>query len=156
MAHCFDGALLAAAALLRGPYEPMLIDLCAEKDDDHVICAFRWKGFWGACAKSNFPGLRFREPVYKTPRELVMSYFELYFSMQRYKSLRQYSLPMRLPTASKLDWECNDAHADRIVTLLTNRPHRPLVTASQRKVLRRVDQRLYQSQLLGVNRKGVY
>lgn len=155
-AHCFDGALLAAAALLRGRFEPMLIDLCAEQDDDHVICAYRWKGYWGAVAKSNFPGLRFREPIFRTPRELVLSYFEFYFSMSRYKSLRRFSKPLRLPHPSKLDWECNDDAADRIVSLLNAKPHYPVLSPAQRRLLRKVDKRLYQSQLLGVDLEGVY
>jgi hypothetical protein len=155
-AHCFDGSLLAAAALMRGEHTPLLIDLCAEKDDDHVICAYRWKGHWGAVAKSNFPGLRFREPIYRNPRELVLSYFELYFSMKRFKSLRRFSKPMQLPSVSRINWECDDAAADHLVTLLTARPHYELLGGAQKRVLRPVDQRLYQSQLLGVNRKGVY
>jgi hypothetical protein len=134
----------------------MLIDLCAERDDDHIICAFRWKGYWGAVAKSNFPGLRFREPIYKTPRELVMSYFELYFSMKREKSLRAFSKPLKLPNVAKLNWECDDYAADAVVGLLTAAPHYKLLAPHHKRALRRVDQRLYRSQLLGVNLKGVY
>jgi hypothetical protein len=155
-AHCFDGSLLAAASLLRGTCKPMLIDLCAERDDDHIICAFRWKGYWGAVAKSNFPGLRFREPIYKSPRELVMSYFELYFSMKREKSLRAFSRPLKLPSAAKLNWECDDSAADALVGLLTAAPHYDILAPHHKRGLRRVDQRLYRSQLLGVNLKGVY
>jgi len=155
-AHCFDGSLLAAAALRRGRFEPMLIDLCAERDDDHIICAYKWRGFWGAVAKSNFPGLRFREPIYKTPRELVLSYFELYFSMKREKSLRKFSKPMKLPDPSRLNWECDNSAADRIVTLLVSKPHYEIIASSHRKQLRHVDSRLYNSQLVGVNLKGVY
>ena len=97
-AHCFDGSLLAAAALKRCGLEPRLIDLCAIRDDDHILCSFRWKGRWGAVAKSNFPGLRYRDPVFRTARELVLSYFEFYFNLDKEKSLRQYSSPMALPS----------------------------------------------------------
>jgi hypothetical protein len=155
-AHCFDGSLLAAAALSRGSWSPMLIDLCAERDDDHIICAYRWKGYWGAVAKSNFPGLRFREPIYKTPRELVLSYFELYFSMKREKSLRSFSKPFKLPRVATLNWECDDNAADTLVGLLVKAPHYKLLKPHHHKRLREVDQRLYRSQLLGVNLKGVY
>lgn len=155
-AHCFDGSLLAAAALLRGSYTPMLIDLCAERDDDHILCAFTWKGFWGAVAKSNFPGLRFREPIFKTPRELVLSYFELYFNMQREKSLRTYSHPLRLPNNNRINWECDDRAGDAIVSLLAAKPHVPLFDVSHRRRLRPVDRRFFKSQLVGVNLKGVY
>src|SRR5512138_2371005 len=79
-AHCLDGALLAAAALRRLGHEPMVLGMWAVRDDGHVVAAFRKGGGWGAVAKSNFTGLRYREPVYRTVRELVMSYFEDYFN----------------------------------------------------------------------------
>jgi hypothetical protein len=155
-AHCFDGALLAAAALARGATTPMLVDLCAARDDDHIVCAYRWRGYWGAVAKSNFPGLRFREPIFKTVRELVLSYFELYFNMEGEKSLRTFSKPLPLPSRLKLDWECDDDAGDQIVELLNTQPHYRIIEPHHTKVLRPVDKRLYKSQLLGVNRKGVY
>jgi hypothetical protein len=155
-AHCFDGSLLAAAALRRGDYEPFLIDLCAQRDDDHMICGYRWRGYWGAVAKSNFPGLRFREPIYRTPRELVMSYFELYFSMEGEKSLRSYSVPWRLPDVSKIDWECDDTVGDKIVDLISAKRHIEILAPVHRGKLRRVDPRMFNSQLVGVNLKGVY
>ena len=74
--HCLEGALLAAAALRIQGQSPLLLDLGAVRDDDHVLAIFRRGGHWGAIAKSNYSGLRFREPVYRTTRELVMSYFE--------------------------------------------------------------------------------
>ena len=155
-AHCFDGSLLAAAALKRGKCEPFLIDLCAEDDDDHMICAYKWRGYWGAVAKSNFPGLRFREPIFKSPRELVLSYFELYFSMKGDKSLRAFSSPFKLPDPARLDWECDDSVGDKIVEMLGKRRHFNLLTTSHHRTLRKVDDRLFKSQLLGVNLKGVY
>jgi hypothetical protein len=155
-AHCFDGALLAAAALTRGEFQPMLVDLCAERDDDHILCVYRCRGYWGAVAKSNFPGLRFREPIFKSVRELVLSYFELYFNMQREKSLRAFSKPLRLPSRTRLDWECNDRAGDAVVRLLNKQPHYPLLERHHTKRLREVDKRFYSSQLLGVNQKGVY
>ena len=155
-AHCFDGSLLAAAALIRCGLEPRLIDLCATRDDDHILCSYRWKGRWGAVAKSNFPGLRFREPVFRTARELVLSYFELYFNLQGEKTLRSFSSPMRLPSVERLDWECDDSAGDRIVELLSSRPHPRLLMPGQERSLRRLDRRLYRSQLVGVNLKGAY
>jgi len=155
-AHCFDGSLLAATCLLNSDYEPFLIDLCAHDDDDHMLCAFRWRGYWGAVAKSNFPGLRYREPIFRTPRELVLSYFEFYFNMGRGKSLRRYSRPFRLPPLHRLDWQCDDSTGDALVELLSAAPHYDILTRHGVKALRDVDKRLYHSQLLGVNRKGVY
>lgn len=155
-AHCFDGSLLAAAALRRAGFEPRLIDLCATRDDDHILCSFRWKGRWGAVAKSNFPGLRFREPIYRTARELVSSYFEFYFNLDGEKSLRAFSSPMALPALSRIDWECDDSQGDTIVDLLGRQRHYDLLLPSQSRVLRPLDQRLFKSQLVGVNMRGAY
>ena len=96
VAHCLEGALLAAAALRLHGHRPLLLDLGSVRDDDHVLAIFRLHNHWGALAKSNYSGLRFREPVYRTLRELVMSYFEHYFNLQREKSLRNYSRPVNL------------------------------------------------------------
>lgn len=155
-AHCFDGSLLAAAALQRAGLSPRLIDLCAVRDDDHVICAFQYRGRWGAVAKSNFPGLRFREPLYRDPRELVTSYFEFYFNLEGEKSLRRFSEPLRLPSRRRIDWECDDAAGDLVVDLLTAQRHHALLQAGHSRRLRPVDSRLFKSQLVGVNMKGAY
>ena len=155
-AHCFDGSLLAAAALQRAGFKPKLIDLCAVRDDDYIICSFLYRGRWGAVAKSNFPGLRFREPIYQSPRELVLSYFEFYFNLEGEKSLRNFSEPLRLPSRSRLDWECDDVAGDVVVDLLTAQPHHPILLPRQSGKLRPLDTRLYKSQLLGVNMKGAY
>ncbi len=155
-AHCFDGSLLAAAALRRGGFRPALIDLCAVRDDDHMICAFRWKGLWGAVAKSNFPGLRFREPIYRTPRELALSYFEFYFNMEGEKSLRRFSRPFVLPDPARLDWETDDTKGDSIVSLITRAAHYPVLAPRQAASLRRIDRRLFKSQMVGVNIRGVF
>ena len=154
-AHCFDGSLLAAAALRRVGMTPFLVDLCATKDDDHIICAYKYRGRWGAVAKSNFPGLRLREPIFRTVRELVLSYFEFYFNMDREKSLRSYSRPLRLPHPNVCDWECDDRVGDTIVERLGALAHYSLVEGSQVRSLRRVDRRLFESQLIGVDLKGV-
>lgn len=155
-AHCFDGALLAAAALKRSGLEPRLIDLCSVRDDDHILCSFRWRGRWGAVAKSNFPGLRYRDPVYRTARELVMSYFEFYFNLEKEKSLRAFSTPMALPSRRRIDWECDDMQGDRLVDLLAAQKHHPILLPRQERSLRLLDERLYRSQLVGVNMQGAY
>ncbi len=155
-AHCFDGALLAAAALRRHGCTPYIIDLCAVDDDDHLLCAYTFKGRWGAVAKSNFPGLRSREPLFRSPRELVLSYFEFYFNLKRKKTLRSYSRPFRLPSLRKLDWECDDSAGDQIVDLLSESVHYRILTPQQERSIALVDQRLFTSQLVGVDMKGAY
>ncbi|MFB3812574.1 MAG: hypothetical protein ACE14L_00560 [Terriglobales bacterium] len=95
-AHCLEGAIFAAAALRVNGFEPLLWDLEAVRDVDHVLAVYRYDGHWGAVAKSNFTGLRFREPVYRNLRELAMSYFDLYYNLRGERTLRAYSRPVNL------------------------------------------------------------
>src|SRR6266702_437247 len=95
-AHCMEGALFGAAALRMIGHPPLLLDLEAVRDDDHVLAIFRTSGHWGAVAKSNYSGLRYREPVYRTLRELVMSYFEGYVNLRGDRTLRAFSRPVSL------------------------------------------------------------
>src|ERR1700680_4601223 len=94
LAQCLEGALFGAAALRVQGWEPLLLDLEAVRDDDHVLAIFRQRGCWGAIAKSNYAGLRFREPVYRSLRELAMSYFEHFYNRRGEKTLRAYSRPV--------------------------------------------------------------
>ncbi|MCX7874807.1 MAG: hypothetical protein N2321_01430 [Melioribacteraceae bacterium] len=107
-ANCFEGALFAAASLRYLGYKPLIVDMMAENDDDHVIAIFKQNNFYGAVAKSNTTLLRFREPVYKTLRELVLSYFEFYFNTLGEKSLRSYSNPVNLSKFDKYNWMTTD------------------------------------------------
>src|SRR5438128_8456694 len=81
-ANCIEGAVLAAAALRVQGEAPLVMDLTAVHDEDHVIAVFKRRGLWGAIATSKFTGLRYREPVYRSLRELAMSYFEHYFNLE--------------------------------------------------------------------------
>ena len=81
-AHCLEGAIFGAAALRANGYPPLLLDFEADHDTDHVIAIYREDGCWGAVAKSNYTGCRWREPVYRTLRELALSYFNAYFNLQ--------------------------------------------------------------------------
>lgn len=155
-AHCFDGALLAAAALRRRGYRPHIIDLCAVRDDDHLLCAYQWRGCWGAVAKSNFPGLRYREPIFRTPRELVLSYVELYFNLKGEKSLRRYSKPVPLPALPRLDWECDTAAPELLLHRIADAAHYSIYTTAQERRLARMDARLYRSQMIGVDLDGAH
>jgi hypothetical protein len=155
-AHCFDGALIAAAALRRGGYKVFLVDLCATNDDDHILCGFESHGAIGAVAKSNFPGLRFREPIFRSVRELVLSYFEFYFSLDGNKSLRAFGGPVALPDVRRLDWETRDECAERLLDPIERAPHYDILKPKQKRRLRPIDDRLFESQMVGVNRKGAY
>jgi hypothetical protein len=149
VAHCMEGALLAAAALRVQGFPPLLLDLEAERDDDHVLAVFRQHGHWGAIDKSNFSGLRFREPVYRGLRELVMSYFEHYFNASREKTLRNYSRPVNLSKFDRIGWMIAEDDLWVINDHLVNLPHVPLLRNGNGRKLARVDARLFAAGLTG-------
>lgn len=149
LAHCLEGAMLASAALRLQGHPPRLLDLEAYRDDDHVLAVFQDHGCWGAIAKSNYSGLRFREPVYRTIRELVMSYFEHYYNLAREKSLRRYSLPLDLSRMDSLAWMTSECELWPVGEALAHAPHRRILTDPQVAGLRRVDRRLFAAGRLG-------
>ena len=102
--HCFEGAMLAAAALRAIGHPPLIFDLEAEHDTDHVVAIYKIKDHWGSIAKSNYTGCRYREPVYRTLRELAMSYFDTYFNLRRERTLRRFSVPVHMKRFDHLDW----------------------------------------------------
>jgi len=103
-ASCLEGGIFAAAALRVLGFPPLIFDLEAEQDTDHVIAIFKERGHWGAVAKSNFTGCRYREPVYRNLRELAMSYFNIYFNLRGERTLRRYSRPVNLARFDRLNW----------------------------------------------------
>jgi hypothetical protein len=148
-AYCLEGAIFAAAALGVHGFPPLLLDLEAVRDDDHVLAIFRQHGNWGALAKSNYSGLRFREPVYRTLRELTMSYFEFYYNLDDEKTLRNYSRPVNLARFDKIDWMTSEQDLWAISDYLFSIPHRPLLSAAAARRLSRVDPRLFAAGFVG-------
>jgi hypothetical protein len=148
-AHCMEGALLAAAALRVNGHPPLLVDLEAVRDDDHVLAVYRERGHWGALAKSNYSGLRFREPVYRTLRELVMSYFEHYYNLRGEKTLRTYSRPVRLARFDRIGWMTAEEDLWAIPEYLLTIAHTGLLTKTCERHLRRVDKRLFAAGRVG-------
>lgn len=114
--HCLDGGLFAVLALWRLGFRPLMIDLVPEpgEDDDHVLALYQIHGRWGAVAKSNYVNLGFREPVYKTIRELVMTYFEHYCSVGQAKTLRGYTRPFDVSRFTHLNWALDEADANKL------------------------------------------
>jgi hypothetical protein len=149
LAQCMEGALFGAAALRVHGFPPLLLDLEAVRDDDHVLAIFRQRGHWGAIAKSNYSGLRFREPVYRTLRELAMSYFEHYFNLGGEKTLRTYSRPVNLRRFDRLGWMTAERDVWEIPQYLTTIPHTALLKADLTRRLSRVDARLQAAGRLG-------
>ena len=150
-AHCLEGAIFAATALRALGFPPLLVDLEAVQDTDHVIAVYRVRGHWGAIAKSNFSGLRYREPVYRTVRELVMSYFEGYINLRGDRTLRAYSNPVSLARfdRSHAGWTTAPHDLWFIPEYLVGIPHEPLLTAAMIRNLKRTDRRSLAAGLVG-------
>ena len=148
-AHCLEGAIFAAAALRANGYPPLLLDLEADQDSDHVIAPYRQDGAWGAIATSNYSGVRFRSPVYRSLRELALSYFEDYFNLRGERTLRRFSQPVNLKRFDKQTWETFEGNVWFIAEHLCNIPHTPLITPKMAKHLVRIDKRLYKAGLVG-------
>jgi hypothetical protein len=145
-------------ALRRLGYPPVVIDLLPVpgRDDDHVLAIYREHGCLGAVAKSNHVGLRFREPVYRTYRELVMSYFEVYFNVLKEKTLRGYTVPMDLSKFDHLGWEVDDSGVDAIEKKMKTLRSFSIITPAMAAGLNPVDERSYAGHTYGTDMDGVY
>ena len=148
-AHCFEGAILAAAALRANGYPPLIFDLEAEHDTDHVVAIYRSHGHWGAIAKSNYTGCRYREPVYRSLRELALSYFDVYFNLRRERSLRTFSRPVNLARFDSLHWMTTEKPIWFIANYLFEIKHYPLISRAQAARLHRLDERSFRAGCLG-------
>jgi hypothetical protein len=155
-AHCFEGALFSAAALSFMGYKPLIVDMKAFNDDDHVIAVYKVDGHWGSVAKSNFTTLRFREPVYRTLRELIMSYFDFYFNTVGDKSLRSYSLPLDLTIYNSKNWATTDEDLEYIGDKLESMRHFPVVNSKMIKNLNRASEISLKAGMLGSNPDGLF
>jgi hypothetical protein len=147
-AHCFEGALFAAAALRANAMPPLILDLEAVRDVDHVIAVYRMHGCWGAIAKSNYAGLRFRSPVYRTLRELALSYFEHYYNLKGEKTLRAYSRPVNLERFDRISWTTTEEPLWAIAEYLCTIKHAPIFNGPVRRMY--MDKRLFDAGLVGM------
>jgi hypothetical protein len=155
-AHCADGAFFAAAALQRHGHAPLVTDLMAWNDDDHLLALYKRDGRWGAVGKSNFATLRSREPVYRTLRELVMSYFEFYFNLAGQKTLRRYTTPLDLRTCDDLDWMTRDECIEECVRRMDAKRKVRLVTGPMAAALGRADALSFRAGMVGTNPAGLF
>jgi len=152
--HCLDGGFLAALALWRIGFRPLLIDLVPEPgmDDDHVLALFQVDGRWGAVAKSNYVNLGFREPVHKNLRELVMTYFEHYASVQQEKTLRGYTRPLDASRYTHLNWAWDEGGANQLYYKhFYGRKTIPLITRRMAKRLNPIMDRVYAAETMYTN-----
>lgn len=147
--HCLEGAIFAAAAMRALGFPALLMDFEAENDTDHVLALYRVKGHWGAVAQSNYTGCRFREPVYRSLRELAMSYFNIYFNMRGERTLRNFSRPVKLARFDHLEWMTTEKPIWFIPIYLCEIHHYKLLRPGMAKRLHRADERLFQAETLG-------
>ncbi|MHB8134425.1 MAG: hypothetical protein ACYDH1_09420 [Anaerolineaceae bacterium] len=156
--HCLDGGLLAALALRKIGYSARIIDLVPEPgiDDDHVLAIFKINGLYGAVAKSNFVGLRFREPVYSSLRELVMTYFDVFFNVDGIKTLRGYTRPINLDLYDRYNWQTELSGVDKVVDHLYGLKMVSVIKPANINLLNRMDPRSLEAGMMGVNMDGLY
>lgn len=147
--HCLEGALVAAAALRVNGRPPLVMDLEAVRDDDHVVAVYRERGLWGGIAKSNFAGLRFRAPVYRTLRELALSYFEHYYNLRGERTLRSYSRAVNLARLDRQHWMTAEEDVWCVTELLSAARHYPLFPEKVARALPRVDRRSFEAGMHG-------
>jgi len=152
-ASCLEGGVFAAAALRVLGFPPLIFDLEAEQDTDHVVAIFKRRGHWGAVAKSNFAGCRYREPVYRSLRELAMSYFNTYFNLRFERTLRRYSRPVNLARFDRFNWMTTEKPVWFIAEHLCEIPHISLLTPSMKRNLTRLDPRSVRGEMIGHRKK---
>jgi len=151
-AHCFEGAVFAAAALRVNGFRPLIWDLEGIRDSDHVLAIYQVDRHWGAIGKSNFAGLRFREPVYRSLRELAMSYFDSYYNLLGERTLRAFSRPVDLSRFDRLNWMTTEKPVWFIAEHLCEIPHTAVITDKQAKRLTRLDKRAFAAGLTGYSK----
>jgi len=156
--HCLDGGLLAALALRKIGYSARIIDLVPEPgiDDDHVLAIYKINGLYGAIAKSNFVGLRFREPVYSSIRELVMTYFDVFFNVEGIKTLRGYTRPIDLDLYDRYNWQTELSGVNKVVDRLYSLKMVPVIKPEIIEKLNKMDPRSLEAGMMGVNMDGLY
>lgn len=138
--HCIEAAVFAAACLKLQGKKPLLVDLTAVKHDyDHVIAVFKEQGKWGAISKSNHAVLRYREPIYKDIRELIMSFFHEYTDKKGRKNLRSFSMPINLEKFDKFNWMTSEEDLWEIDSYLGKVKHYPILNRKQIRNLRKAD-----------------
>jgi hypothetical protein len=149
VAHCFEGALLAAAALRLQDHPPLVLQLTAVRDEHHLIAPYKTGNLWGAIAKTNYCGIAGRDPVYRSLRELCISYFDMYFNDRGERSLRGYCNAVNLKRFDADGWMTSEEDLFDLAYFMTDRTVIPLLPPSQVKHLTRIPPQTYRSALVG-------
>ena len=156
--HCLDGGLFATLALWQLGFQPLMLDLVPAlgMDDDHVLALFQVDGLWGAVAKANFVGLRYREPVHRSLRELVMVYFEAYFNNKRERTLRGYTRPFNLSKYKDNTWTWDEKATQILYKRFYARQAIPLFPDAVAERLHLLDERSFAGGTLGTDMGETY
>ncbi|WPU67044.1 hypothetical protein [Peredibacter starrii] len=154
--HCFEGGLLAAAALELQGHRPLMVDLVAHNDDHHVLAVYKTKTGWGSISKSNTTLLRGREPFHKSIRELVMSYFPFYFNTKGHLSLEAYSAPINLNRFNHWNWRTSDEDLEEMGMSFNDLPHFTIASKRTLTKLPKVKDQLLEACFLGADQNGLY
>jgi hypothetical protein len=154
--HCFEGGLLAAAALEMHGHKPLMVDLVAVNDDHHVLAVFKTDTGWGSIAKSNTTLLAGRQPFFKNVRELVMSYFPFYFNTKRKLALYSYCDPINLNRYNAWNWRTTDDDLTEMGISFNEVTHYELISLRKLKALPPVPKKLLDACFLGSDASGLY
>jgi hypothetical protein len=156
-AHCFDGALFAAMGMRRLGHPPLILELLPNgRDDDHIVVPFKQYDHWGSVAQSNFSGLRYREPVYRSLRELVMSYFEDFFNAVGEKTMVGYRGPINLKVFDPLKWMTSDSGLETLSNEMDRYQVHPVISAEMAAGLSPMDERSLKAGMMGANQAGLF
>jgi hypothetical protein len=128
-AHCLEAALSAATILEQHGYPPLLLDFESQDKLDHVVFLFRHRGRYGTVARSRDAGLHGRKPVYRSLRELVMSYVDPYVDGSG--RIIGYGV-LDLRTLRRADWRLSSRNVWVVERALIKMPHRKLRTSDRR------------------------
>ncbi len=154
-AHCFDGAFMAAAAMEFHGYKPLIVDLWAQDDDEHLLCVYQEKGLWGCIAKSNTSLLLERTPIYNNVRELVMSYFDFYFNYYGKLGLYGYSTPINLNKFNKFEWRTTASDIEFLSEHIDKCLHYEIIDPKKLRKLPKVNDVILKACFINSNLKGV-
>jgi hypothetical protein len=128
-AHCLEAALTAAAILEQHGYPPLLLDLESQDRLDHVLFLFHKEGLWGTVARSRDAGLHGRKPVFRTLRDLVLSYVDPY--VDGCGRIIGYGV-LNLSELKRCDWRLSPRNVWTVERTLITMPHTKLVTSDKR------------------------
>ena len=142
-AHCIEGALLGALALWIHGEPPLIMNISArlgKGDVDHVVALYKRGNRYGALSKTNHATIRFRDPVYRTPRELALSYFhEWFLNTTGEKTLECYSKPLDMGRRFGADWITAEKDLWNVADALSSLPHYYLMPKGNWRYVRKAD-----------------